>query len=440
MHYCRTLPLLAFVALLSLLLPVTSGAETRTLERIVAIVNDRVILASDLEEEVALVRQQIQQQGQQPPPAAALRERVLDQLVNESLQLQHARRMGISVSDDMVNRALEQIARENNTDLTGLREHFSRQGIEFSTVREDIRTQLILQQLQQRAVASRITIAEQDIEDFIARLDEADDEEVEYRVQHILISASSSAGDDEIEQARAQAEQAAAELREGGDFARMAAEISAGPQATEGGDLGWRAPDQLPSLFLEAIEGLRPGQIADPVESARGFHILLLAERRGGMDQAVAETRARHILIRADDDGEMQDSEARQRITQLRERLDGGASFDNLARGHSEDPGSASEGGDLGWFGPGEMTPAFQEVVDDLEVGATSEPFRTEFGWHIVEVLDRREIQDQGQRQRAQARQVLFRERVEEETQRWIRELREEAFVDKRLDDAPSGS
>lgn len=430
--------LLAPALLLAVLAPFSGAAATETLERIVAVVNNDVILASELDEEVGLARQQIRQQGQQPPPDSTLREELLDQLINERLQMQRARQFGINVGDAAIERALQQIADDNNTDLTGLREEFQRQGVDFATVRDDVRRQLIVQQLQQRAIYADVNVSEQEIEDFLERNQEEADEDTEYRVQHILLSVR---GDDEdaMAAARERAEALVADLRDGDDFAALAAEYSDGPQAQDGGDLGWRSPDRLPALFLEALEPLRAGQIADPVESSNGVHILRLAERRGGVDEAITETRARHIMIRTDDGSDMDDEQARDRIVELRRRLEGGASFDNLASGHSDDPASASDGGQLGWFGPGDHSPAFHEAIDDVPTGELSEQFRTEEGWHIAEVQERRSVDDRSRYRRAQAQQILFREKVQEETQRWLRELREESYVDKRLDGASAG-
>lgn len=429
------LPALSIALLCSAILaPSTALAERQTLERIVAVVNDRVILASELEEEIAIIRQQLRQQGESPPPEAELRERLLDELIDESLQVQRARQYGISVSDEAVNRALRDVAEANGTDLTGLRDRLADEGIDFARLREDTRNRLIIQQLRQRSVASQVSITDQDIEEFLARIDRAEQQRTEFRVQHILISVPSGAGEDTADAAREDAAAVVDDLRAGADFADTAAEVSDGPEALSGGDLGWRGRDQLPALFVETLEDLRPGDISEPVQSANGFHILRLADRRGGASQTITETRARHILVRTGDDDGMDDAEARQRVADLRRRLEAGAAFEELARGHSDDAASAREGGDLGWFGPAEMTPAFQEAIDDLEQGELSEPFRTEHGWHIAEVRDRRERDDAERHRHAQARQALYRQRVEEEAQRWLRELRDEAFVDKRLD------
>ncbi len=432
-------PLLATLLALGALFPSALAAEARPLERIVAVVNDNVILASDLEEEVAMVRQQMLQRGESPPSDDVLRERILDQLITEELQLQRARRFGLSVDDEAVNRALQQIAANNNTDISGLREQFAAQGVDFSTLREDVRNQLIMQQLQQGAVHSRVNVAEQEIDDLVAEMaEEADTADREYRIEHILISTPSGADDEAVAEKRREARAVIAQLEAGADFAELAAEHSDGPQAQEGGDLGWRGQDQLPTLFVEALEGLQPGDLSEPLESSNGFHILRLADRRGGA-QTVTETRARQIFIRSGDREQAADDAARERIHELRRRLDAGEAFNDLAATHSDDPASADEGGEMGWFGPGDVSPAFQEVIDDLGVGEISEPFQTEEGWHIAEVQQRREAEGDDRHLRAEAEQRLFRNLVEEETERWISELRDEAFIEKRLERLGAG-
>jgi len=432
-----TLPasLLAGLALLlGVLLPAAALAETRLLDRIVALVNDDVILQSELEEEMALVREQLRQRDERVPRESVLRDRILDQLIMDRLQLQRARNFGIQADDETVNRALRDLARNNDTDLTGLRERFAEEGIDFAQVRADIRQQIMLRQLRQRAVASQISIADEDIERFIERMERAQDRDAEYRLHHILLSAPNSATNEEIAAMRERAEALVEDLRAGEDFARVAAEISDGPEALSGGDLGWRPPQRLPALFLDAVEDMEPGDISEPLESANGYHILRLTDQRGGVSRTVTEIRARHILIRVGGDGGLDDETARERLGNLRRRIAAGASFAELASGHSDDAGTARAGGDLGWFGPGEMTPVFQDVVEELAPGELSQPFRTRFGWHLVEVQDRREREDAESYRRAQARRSLFQQRLEEETQRWLSELRDEAFIEKRLD------
>lgn len=408
----------------------SDGTERRLLDRIVAVVNEEVILASELEEKTLLTRQRMERAGEQPPPLETLRERMLDQLILEQIQLQHARRYGISIGDEAINDALRNMAAERGTDLAGLRQQIRASDLSFDQLREEVRTQLLLSRLRQRVIASQITISEQEVDDFLERRGHGGDRDVAYNLRHLLLRVPEDASSQEVEEARARADRLVRELRGGADFGAVAARVSDGPEAQAGGDLGWRESSALPGLFVEALQSMAAGDVSEPLRSANGFHILKLVERRGGTSQSITEHRARHILLRDAGDTDR----PRQQLEELRRRILDGASFEQLARQYSADAGSAGEGGNLGWFGPGQMTPAFQEVVETLEPGQVSEPFRTPNGWHIVELLERRERTDVEQRRRAQARQALYRQRIEEETRRWLRERREEAYIDRRLD------
>lgn len=408
----------------------SGSANRQPLERIVAVVNDHVILASELEEKSNLFRQRMERAGERPPPPETLRERMLEQLILEQIQIQHARRRGIEIDDQDVNDALRNMASERGTDLPGLREQMTEAGLSFEQLREEARTQLLLTRLRQRVIASQVTISEQDVDDFLSRSGRERERDVAYDLRHLLLGVPEDASTREADEARERAERLVRELRDGADFGDTAAQVSDGPEALSGGDLGWRQPAELPSLFVEALQSMAPGDISEPLRSANGFHVLKLVERRGGEPQSITEHRARHILLRDAGDSD----QPRRQLDELRRRIADGASFEQLARRHSDDGNSASDGGDLGWFGPGEMSPAFQEVVESLEPGQVSEPFRTPYGWHIVELLEERERTDVEQRRRAQARQALYRQRVEEETRRWLRERREEAYIERRLD------
>lgn len=412
---------------------VASAAEEsglQRLDRIVAVVAEDVILESELETEIARVRARLEREGQSPPSPGVLRQRVLEQLVLEQIQLQRAEQRGISVDDEAVNEALRNMAADRDTDLEGLRQQMEAQGVPFDQLREDVRSQLTLSQLRQRAVASQVQISEQEIRDFLSRIDRSSSEQVEYRLRHILVGLPSDASTTEVEDARARAADIVERLRGGGaDFATLAQEVSDGPQALSGGDLGWRGRTELPALFIDVLDDMEPGTISEPLRSPNGFHVLKLEEQRGGQAETIVQTRARHILLRDGDD-------PRAQLAALRRQLrEGDVSFAELARAHSDDGASARDGGDLGWISPGEMTPAFQQVIEGLEPGQVSEPFRTPHGWHLVEVLERRERADVGQYRRAQARQALYRRQVEEETRRWLRGLRDETYVELRLDE-----
>lgn len=408
----------------------SGSTERQALERIVAVVNDHVILASELEEKTDLFRQRMEQAGERPPPPDTLRERMLEQLILEQIQIQHARRRGIEIDDQAVNNALRNMASERGTDLAGLREQMTEAGLSFDQLREEARTQLLLSRLRQRVIAGQVTVTEEEVDDFLSRSESGRERDVAYDLRHLLLRVPEDASTQEAEEARARAERLVRELRDGADFGDMAARVSDGPEALSGGDLGWRQPAELPGLFVEALQSMGPGDISEPLRSANGFHLLKLVERRGGGPQSITEHRARHILLREEGDNDR----PRRQLDELRRRIHDGASFEQLARRHSDDGNTAADGGDLGWFGPGEMAPAFQEVVETLEPGQVSEPFRTPYGWHIVELLEERERTDVERRRRAQARQTLYRQRVEEETRRWLRERREEAYIERRLD------
>lgn len=428
----RSLPFIAAVLLGAIALPASvAAAEREPIERIVAVVNESVILASELEEQTELVRQRMQRAGEKPPAADVLRRRMLERLISEEIQIQHARRRGISVEDEAINNALRNLASERGTDLAGLREQMQAAGLEFAQLREEVRIQLLLSRLRQRIIASQVTVSEQEVDDFLAQLDRGRERDMAYHVRHLLLRLPEDASDAEAQRIRERAGQLVTELRAGADFASLAAAESDGPQALSGGDLGWRQPAELPGLFVEALESMQPGDVSDPLRSANGFHVLKLVEQRGGGPQSVTEHRARHILLAGAGDSDR----PRQELAELRRRIRDGASFEQLARQYSDDEGTAPRGGNLGWFGPGEMTPAFQEVVETLEPGQISEPFRTPFGWHVVEVLERRERTDVERYRRAQARQSLYRRQVEEATERWLRERREEAYIDRRLEE-----
>ena len=435
----RLLTALACVFALALPTATAFGADDpKTLDRIVAVVNDGVVLASELEAEVARTRERLQRNDQRVPPDAVLRERLLEQLIVREIQLQRAARAGIEVDDASVNNALRNMADQYNTDLAGLRDRLAAEGVQFDRLRADVREQLIASRLRQREVASQVQVSEEEVDQALERMEQASDRQTEYQLRHLMIAVPADASPERIESAQADARDLVRRLRDGAEFGRLATRVSDGPEALSGGDLGWRSSTSLPGLFLEALREMSPGAISSPIRSPNGFHILKLIDRRGGQSQTVTEIRARHILLR---EGESEGDEAadsaggnpRRRLAELRQRLEAGASFAELARTHSDDQASASSGGDLGWIGPGEMTPAFQQVIESLPPGSISEPFRTPYGWHLAKVIDKREREDVGEYRRAQARRSLYEREVEQATQRWLQRLRDQAYVEVRL-------
>lgn len=424
----------ALLALLCSVLPVTGHAATEV-DRIVAIVNDSVITASELEEHLSLMRSQLHQQQIPVPPTAVLRQQVLDQMVLTSIQMQMARDSGITVDDETLNRTLTGIASQNNLTLSGFRNVLEKDGLDFDLFRESIREEMTIRRLQQRHVDNRVNVSEQEIDSFLEQQQVLNDK-IEYRLGHILITVAENAGTDEIAAARQQADSLVGQLRDGADFQQLAAGSSAGSQAMHGGDLGWRKQGELPTLFADLVTDMKTGDIAGPIRSPSGFHIIKLLDRRGSDSHIITQSHARHILIRTNE--LVSDSDARARLDALRKRIQQGEDFAALARQYSDDTASAHQGGDLGWISPGMMVPPFEKALDALQVGEISKPVRTGFGWHLIELLGRRQYDNTEEYRRNQAREQIFRRKVEEARLEWLNRIRSEAYVEERLD-ASSG-
>ncbi|KAA3629608.1 MAG: molecular chaperone SurA [Proteobacteria bacterium] len=411
-------------------LAATQRSEVTTLDRIVAVVNDDVIVASELEGKIQELSKRLTQQATRLPPEDVLRRQLLEREILNRIQLQLAARSGITVDDPSLNNAMRELAQRNKLTLDQFRQVLERDGFDYAAFREEIREEMTISQLRRREVVNRINVSDREIEEFIERHGAPGQNNREFRLGHILIALPEAATSDQISEAREQAARTATELRNGADFAQMALAVSAGQQALQGGDLGWRKASEVPSLFAEALRQLQTGDISDPIRSASGFHIIKLLETRGEEAVVVTQTHARHILIRTD--AITSDQQAQQRLALLRSRILAGADFAELARANSQDPGSAVAGGDLGWFGPGRMVPQFEQMIDSLPLNTLSEPFRTRYGWHLVEVLGRRKHDDTAEYQRAQVINEIRKHKTEEELELWLRRLRDEAYVELR--------
>ena len=414
------------------------GAATRTsagveLDRVVAVVNDDIISGSELDARLHRVREQLRQSGTRPPPPDALRRQVLERLILRRLQLQLARNSGIRVNDENLNRTIRRIAEQNELTLREFRDALERDGHDFARFREEIRDDIMIAEVRRRRVENQINISRRDIDDYIAMMESRgrDADRHRYRIGHILIAVPDGASSEEIGEARARAKRVLEEIRDGADFASMAVTYSDGQQALEGGDLGWRLASDLPTMLADTVLGLEVGEVGEPVRSASGFHLVKLVERQGSQRQMIRQTRARHILITLD--ALTDNAEARRQLGVLRERIVNGEDFGELARIHSDDPGSASRGGELGWIDPGNTVPVFERTMDSLAPGAISEPFRSQFGWHLVQVLERRDRDATETSKRAEARRRLRTRKIEENTQAWLRRVRGEAYVEYRL-------
>lgn len=415
--------------------PLTFGpgaaAPGARLDGIVAVVDDSIITRSELERALAAVQRQIAQTDAKAPPVNVLEQQVLDRLILRQLQKRAAERSGIVIDDQTLNAALEDIARNNKLTLSELRTRVEKEGTSFNDFREEIRQEIAAARLRQREVDSRIQVSDQEVDSFLNRTGTQPNAAGEYRIAQILIALPDGASPEQIEQGRIKAQEVLDQLRDGADFAALAVAVSDGRQALEGGDLGWRRAEQLPTLFAEVVPRLSPGEVSNPIRSPSGFHLVKLLETRGAARQTVTQTHARHILIKTND--ALSDEEARQSLLRLRERAVNGENFGELARANSNDTVSAARNGDLGWVAPGTLVPNFEQVMNSLQPGETSEPFQTRFGWHLVQVLERRQQDAANEAQRAAAREALFRRKAEEEWEQWLRRLRDETYVEVRL-------
>ena len=404
-----------------------------TIDRIVAVVNDEVITRVDLDERTNLALKQLRQQGTRPPPMAVLEKQILDRLISDRVQLQFAKETGLRVDDAELERALTRIAQENKISLPQMREAIEKSGVPFTKFREDIRNEIIMTRLREREVDNKIVISEGEIDNFIATQKTQEGKSDEYNLSHILIVVPEKASPEQIKQRQNRAEEALAQLKSGADFRQVAAAFSEAPGALQGGLIGWRETSRLPEIFVDALKSLRPGDLSPVLRSANGFHILRLNDKRGTSSPVIVQQiHARHILIKTNE--LVSESDARNRLSTLRERLENKADFTELARVHSEDS-SAARGGDLGWLSPGDTVPEFERAMNALKVGEISAPVRTQFGWHLIQVLERRNEDMSKERQRLAARQALRARKSDEAYQEWVRQLRDRASIDIRLEE-----
>jgi peptidyl-prolyl cis-trans isomerase SurA len=425
-----------FVLLSGALLWATpAAAEVSDFDSIVAVVNDDVITRSELETELDELLLQINADPARLPPRRVLEGQVLERIIADRLQLQAAEQAGIGVDDQTLAQAINNIASNNDLTLAELRTAMAADGMDFAQFRESVRKEIILSRLRNQEVINRINVSEQEIDNFLKKELVGTGGRTEYRLYHIRMGLPEAATPDEIRRTRARAEELVARLRAGGDFQQAAMTYSDGRQALEGGDLGWRKANELPTLFTDIVVEMQRGEISDPVQSASGFHIILLADYKGSDRQIIRQTHARHILINTNE--MTSDTDARLRLAQLKQRIEGGDDFGALARSNSDDTASAIKGGDLGWVSGGDLVPAFEERMNALNPGQISEPFRTQFGWHIVQVIERRDYDNTNEVLRAKAREAIRERKANEAGELWLRRLRDEAYVEIRLDAEP---
>lgn len=403
------------------------------LDRIVAVVNDEVITRIDLGDRVGIAIKQLRQQGTPLPPQEVLERQLLDRMVTDRVQLHFAKETGLRVDDTELDRAIGRIAQENRLTLQGMRQTLEKDGVPFPRFREDIRDEIVMARLREREVDARIVVSEGEIDNFLSLQQGQEGGSDEYNLSHILVVVPENASPEQIQARRNRAEQAYAQLKGGADFRQVAAAFSEAPDALQGGVMGWRQSLRLPTLFTDALKPMRTGELSPILRSPNGFHILRLNDKRGGGPPVmVRQTRARHILIKTSE--LVSENEARSRLRNLKERLENNADFAGLARAHSEDA-SATKGGDLGWLSPGDTVPEFERAMDALKPGQIGDPILTPFGWHLIQVLERRNEDMSKERQRLMARQALRARKSDEAYQEWVRQLRDRAFIELRLEE-----
>ena len=418
--------------LLLMLASFSAASAVTEIDHIVAIVNEDIITNSELEDEMARIALQIQSRGQRLPPRDIMQRQVLERIILTRLQIQTAKQAGITVSDATVANMISNIASQNGISVRQLRETLESDGLDFQAFRDDLKQQILLRQLQQRQVINRIMVTEQELKRELEKSLSQGSGRKEVQLQHILVGTPEGATEEEITRARTKAMQLVRQLQQGEDFTNLAIQESDGRHALEGGELGWFKPAQVPTLFVDAVFQLKPGEISEPIHSASGFHIVKLVAAKGAQRHVIIQTRARHILISTNE--VVSDDDARLRLVQLRERIIDGDSFADLASSHSDDKGSAIRGGDLGWVNPGAMVPVFEQQMDDLAINQISQPFRTQFGWHIVQVLERRDYDSTDEVMKNNARVAVRKRKADEAIELWLQRLRAEAYVELRLE------
>ena len=405
------------------------ATQGELLDRVVAIVNDGVVLNSDLDAQIEAVSERLRQQKLELPPQNVLRQQVLERLVLQEIQLQHANHAGVKVPDEMLNAALADVAKRNNLTLSQLPEALAQQGIDYAAYREDIRKEITLTLLRQRDVLQHISITPREIDQFLEKQAKTPSERNEYNVSHILIAVGQEASPAQLEAAAKRAQDVYERAKSGEDFAKLAVAYSNSQTALDGGALGWRKGSELPTFLTDIITRLKPGQVSEPLRTPTGYHIIRLNEVRGATEAAMEnQVHVRHILMKPNELAD--DATVRGKLEAIRERILKGEDFAAVAQVTSQDPGSAADGGDLGWAGPGTFAPEFEQAIAGLKDDQISEPFKTQFGWHIVQMLGHRTFDNTDELKRRQAIDAIRASKADEETELWLRRMRDEAYVE----------
>mgnify|MGYP001231090722 CR=1 FL=1 len=419
---------LFLTVLLGLSAFISLQSQAEVLDRIVAVVEDDVILEHELDNEVASIAAKLRSGNVGIPPEYVLRKQVLERMIVDKLQRQMAAKSGIQVSEEMLQNSVNEIASRNGLSVDAFRSELERQGMSYKSFEDNLRNEIITNQLRGREIGSRIKVTDAEVNHFMETQGKIASVNSQYHLGHILIAVSQSASSTAIQKASQKAEQVVADLRGGKDFKQMAISVSNDDNALKGGDLGWRSMGQIPTLFTDVVATMNNGDVSDPIRSPSGFHIIKVLGVEGGGQHIITKTKVRHILIKTNE--LVDDAEAKKRLLALRERIVDGDDFAALSRAHSDDKGSAINGGSLDWVTPGALVPPFEEAMNKLEINQVSQPVQTQFGWHLIQVLGRENQDNSDQFKKDKIRDELRKRKIEEETELWLRRLRDEAFVE----------
>jgi peptidyl-prolyl cis-trans isomerase SurA len=399
------------------------------LGRVAAIVEEDVILEQELDNEVSTIAERIRASNAQMPPESILRKQVLEKLIIDKLQRQLAEKAGITVTEEMLNNSAADIAQRNNMTLQQFREELQRQGLTYKNFLDNMRNEIIINQLRGREIGGRIKVTDREVDHYLETQEqESNGTAIQYHLGHILIAVREAAAAKEIQSAQSKANELVKKLRAGQDFTHTAMTESGDDNALKGGDLGWRSLSDIPSLFSDIVVKMHTNEVADPIRSPSGFHIIKMLELKGLDSHTITNTKVRHILIKTND--LIDDEEAKKRLLALKARIMDGDDFAALARAHSDDKGSALKGGSLDWVGPQDLVKPFEDAMEKLEINELSEPIQTQFGWHLIQVLDRKTKDNSAEHKKDVVREAIRKRKIEEETELWMRRLRDEAYVE----------
>ncbi|MCK5828884.1 MAG: peptidylprolyl isomerase [Methylococcales bacterium] len=406
--------------------------KAELLGQIVAVVEDEIILESELSKEVTVISQRLDENKVTAPPIPILRKQVLERLIVEKLQRQLAEKSGIRISNEMLRSSAQDIARRNDLTLDEFRQELEGQGIGFKSFQKNLKNEIIINQLRAREIGTRIKVTDREVAHYLETQGEIGEEKIQYHLGHILVSIPDAASSSIIAKALEKADTVIAELRGGAGFKQTAVAYSDGNNALKGGDLGWRVIGKVPTLFVDKVIKMNKGDVAELIRSPSGYHIIKLIDLKGIGKHIVTKTKVRHILIKTNE--LINDEDAKNRLKIIKERIKDGDDFAILARSNSDDKGSALKGGSLGWVGTGDLVPLFESTMKGLKINEISDPIQTEFGWHLIQVLERKNKDDSVAHKKARVRKEIRSQKIEEETELWLRRLRDEAFVNIKLE------